>query len=143
VHYAETDDLGNTITATPSVKNGGTVAAGTEVTFKATALSGFYIRKWTVTKGGVATDYVVDGNRSTATLTVTIDAGTTIEVDYKLAGVIMGSTPTPTTTTTPSTAPTSPTVTSPQTGGTSCAALACLVAVLSLAVVLIMLKKKA
>ncbi len=145
VHYAETDDLGNTITATPSVKNGGTVAAGTEVTFKVTALSGFYVRKWTVTKGGVATDYVVDGNRSTATLTVTIDAGTTIEVDYKFAGVIMGSTPTPSTTTTSTraTAPTSQTITSPQTGGTSCAALACLVAVLSLAAVLIMLKKKA
>ena len=143
VHYTEIDELGNTITTTPNVKSGGTVAAGTEVTFQATALSGLYIRKWTVTKGGVATDYAVDGNRSTATLTVTVDAGTTVEVDYKLGGVIMGATPSR-----PTTAPAAPSrpttvPSSPQTGDTSCAELVCLMAVLSLGVVFTVLKKKA
>jgi len=128
VYYTATDVNGNTVVAaTPTVQNGGTVAAGTEVTFKATAADGYYIEKWTITKGGVVTEYEIDGTACTQdTRTVIVDAAATVEVSFVKPAPILGQKPIE--------RPDHP-LSSPQTGDVTSALAALLAVILSAGIV--------
>ena len=75
-----TPSINGTVTSVPEIPSDKQVADGTEITFTATAQSGYTVEKWTVSPN---TALKTGGAEGSQTATVTITADTTIAVTFK------------------------------------------------------------
>ena len=75
-----TPPVNGTVTSVPEIPSDKQVADGTEITFTATAQSGYAVEKWTVSPN---TALKTGGAEGSQTATVTITADTTIAVTFK------------------------------------------------------------
>ena len=72
--------LGGNVTVMPALPDSGMVNKNTELTFTATAASGYEVEKWTVSPNTALTTGGAEGSK---TATITITADTTIAVTFK------------------------------------------------------------
>ena len=75
-----TPPVNGTVTSVPEIPSDKQVAAGTEITFTATAQSGYAVEKWTVSPN---TALKTGGAEGSKTATITITADTTVAVTFK------------------------------------------------------------
>ncbi|MGP1445369.1 immunoglobulin-like domain-containing protein [Treponema sp.] len=75
-----TPPVNGTVTSVPEIPSDKQVADGTEITFTATAQSGYAVEKWTVSPN---TALKTGGAEGSQTATITITADTTVKVKFK------------------------------------------------------------
>ena len=75
-----TPSINGTVTSVPEIPSDKQVADGTEITFTATAASGYAVEKWTVSPN---TALKTGGAAGSKTATITITADTTVAVTFK------------------------------------------------------------